>query len=179
MFNQIAPSWRITYLVAQRISLVAFVAKCKKWANAPKLGESNHLFTLTKIHKCNFKIKGSEYFWNWKSKKFRKENLTACIQIFSSVITNLWKSRSLINFLSSWLSESLTIAWFCDCISWRQPCELIRSINLFWVTCYAVCKSTLPKLNALTEFIYYLFIYYGFTPLHYKRIMKWNKLTLL
>ena len=131
MFNQIAPSWRITYLVAQRISLVAFVAKCKKWANAPKLGESNHLFTLTKIHKCNFKIKGSEYFWNWKSKKFRQENLTACIQIFSSVITNLWKARSLINFLSSCLSESLTIAWFCMWLYLMAPTMWIDSINQF------------------------------------------------
>ena len=42
-------------LVAPRILQVAFVAKCKKRAKAPKPGESDHSFTLTKIHNCNLK----------------------------------------------------------------------------------------------------------------------------
>ena len=36
-------------LVAPRILQVAFVAKCKKRAKAPKPGESDHSFTLTKF----------------------------------------------------------------------------------------------------------------------------------
>ena len=152
MFNQIAPSRRITYLVAQRISLVAFVAKCKKWANAPKLGESNNLFTLTKIHKCNFKIKGSEYFWNniEKARNLEKRIWLLAYRYFPVLLLTSEMQGSLINFLSC-LSESLTIPWFCTWLYLMATTMWIDSINQF-----------------VTVFIYYIFIYLFITDsLHY------------
>ena len=54
-------------LAALRILQVAFLAKSKKRAKAPKPRESNHSFTLTKIHNCNFKKRALSCTENKKS----------------------------------------------------------------------------------------------------------------
>ena len=69
-------------LAAPRILQVAFVAKCKKQAKAPKPGESDHSFTLTKIHNCNFKKKGSELYWKQKKSRYiKREFVFICLHV--------------------------------------------------------------------------------------------------
>ena len=61
------------------------------------------------------------------------------------------------------------LSFFIEIICWAPWISLVQSTGL---------PSIFLRAQPWLLFIYYRFIYYRFTLLHYKQIMKWNKLTL-